>query len=70
MLTARRPSTFDAWLARWGILDWFRLLWGASVFWYELASFLWALGSCSWQDSGLSPVRRYVLFSTPSPPVA
>ena len=65
MLTARRPSTFDAWLARWGILDWFRLLWCASVLWYELASFLWSLRSCSWQDSVLSPVRRHVVLCTP-----
>ncbi|KAH9942324.1 uncharacterized protein BXZ73DRAFT_97737 [Epithele typhae] len=55
MLTAsRRPSTLDAWLARWGLLDWLRLLWCAAVLWFELASFLWALRTCSWPDSALS----------------
>ncbi|TFK94581.1 hypothetical protein K466DRAFT_657614 [Polyporus arcularius HHB13444] len=60
MLTAsaRRPVLLDAWLARWGILDWLRLFWCAAVLWYEVASYVWSLRWCSWPDSGLSPARE------------
>ncbi|RPD78258.1 hypothetical protein L226DRAFT_457028 [Lentinus tigrinus ALCF2SS1-7] len=60
MLTAsfRRPALLDAWLSRWEILDWLRLFWCAAVLWYELGSYVWSLGWCSWPDSGLSPARE------------
>ena len=61
MLTASRRalrSVLDACLSHWGLLDWLRLIWCTTVFWYELASFAWSLRSCSWPDALLSPVRR------------
>ncbi|KAI0633369.1 hypothetical protein C8Q77DRAFT_1114586 [Trametes polyzona] len=57
MLTAFRRSllrrTRDLLLARWGLLDWLRLLWCSVVLWYELGSFHSALRSCSWPDAAL-----------------
>ncbi|KAI0743816.1 hypothetical protein C8Q80DRAFT_861563 [Daedaleopsis nitida] len=61
MLTAspRRPplglASLRSSLSRWGILDWLRLLWCAVISWYEFASFLWSLSSCSWPDKALFP---------------
>ncbi|PIL34189.1 hypothetical protein GSI_03900 [Ganoderma sinense ZZ0214-1] len=61
MLTASRRalrSTLDTRLSHWGLLDWLRLLWCTSIFWYELISFAWSLRSCSWPDTVLFPGRK------------
>lgn len=64
MLTASRRSllrrTRDAFLARWGLLDWLRLLWCSVVLWYEFGIFYVALWSCPWPDTTLPTVS--VLF--------
>ncbi|EIW63041.1 uncharacterized protein TRAVEDRAFT_114625, partial [Trametes versicolor FP-101664 SS1] len=60
MLTASRRSilrrTRDACLARWGLLDWLRLLWCSVVLWYEFGTFYVALWSCPWPDTALPTV--------------
>ncbi|KAI0675017.1 hypothetical protein C8Q78DRAFT_1183099 [Trametes maxima] len=48
----------DGCFARWGLLDWLRLLWCAVVFWYERAAFYWALAPCSWPDTALPPHQQ------------
>ncbi|OSD03992.1 hypothetical protein PYCCODRAFT_1451328 [Trametes coccinea BRFM310] len=57
MLTASRRSllrrTRDLLFARWGLLDWLRLLWCSLVCWHEFASFHYALTSCTWPDGAL-----------------
>ncbi|KAI8975796.1 hypothetical protein BD414DRAFT_423665 [Trametes punicea] len=60
MLTASRRSllrrTRDVLLARWGLLDWLRLLWCSFVLWYEFGSFHYALSTCTWPDHVLPSV--------------
>ncbi|KAI0645411.1 hypothetical protein C8Q79DRAFT_1119160 [Trametes meyenii] len=62
MLSPSRRSLLrrvrDAFFARWGLLDWLRIFWCAVVFWYERASFYWALAPCSWPDSALPPHQQ------------
>ncbi|KAI0655920.1 hypothetical protein C8Q70DRAFT_922790 [Cubamyces menziesii] len=47
----------DAFFARWGLLDWLRVLWCSFVLWYEFGSFYYTLGSCRWPDRALPAVR-------------
>ncbi|KAI0334967.1 hypothetical protein GY45DRAFT_967086 [Cubamyces sp. BRFM 1775] len=48
----------DAFFARWGLLDWLRLLWCSFVVWYEFGSFHYALASCRWPDRALPASRE------------
>ncbi|KAI9067104.1 hypothetical protein FKP32DRAFT_1530643, partial [Trametes sanguinea] len=71
MLTASRRSLLrrarDLLFARWGLLDWLRLLWCALVCWYEFASFHYALSSCTWPDGPLPAVCVPDVFSPDKP---